>query len=47
MNKKKICVLCGKEYEGYGNNAQPLSDGLCCDECNTKVIEARIKAVEK
>ena len=32
MNKK--CVLCGKKYEGYGNNAQPLKKGQCCDDCN-------------
>ena len=43
MDKKK-CVLCGKEFEGYGNNAQPVKDGLCCDECNMKVvIPARLK----
>lgn len=37
MEKKK-CVICGKEFEGYGNNAQPVKDGLCCDDCNTKVV---------
>lgn len=37
MEKKK-CVICGKEFEGYGNNAQPVKDGLCCDECNMKVV---------
>ena len=41
---KKKCVICGKEFEGYGNNAQPVKDGLCCDECNQKeVIPARLK----
>lgn len=37
MEKKK-CVICGKEFEGYGNNAQPVKDGLCCDDCNMKVV---------
>lgn len=37
MEKKK-CVICGKEFEGYGNNAQPVKDGLCCDDCNQKVV---------
>lgn len=42
--KKKICVLCKKEYEGYGNNAQPLKEGRCCDFCNeTKVTPERLK----
>ena len=37
MNKK-ICSICGKQYEGYGNNAQPLNEYSCCDECNTRVV---------
>ena len=24
-----ICSICGKHYEGYGNNAQPVNDGRC------------------
>ena len=41
---KKVCVICGKEYNGYGNNAQPVKDGKCCDKCNQEgVIPARIK----
>lgn len=38
------CVICGKEYTGYGNNAYPVNEGRCCDECNTNiVIPARIQ----
>lgn len=33
-----ICCICGKEYEGYGNNAWPISDGKCCDKCNYNVV---------
>jgi len=47
MEKKKArkCVLCGCELSGYGNNAEPLAEGLCCNKCNSeKVIPARIKA---
>ena len=41
-NKKNICSICGKKYEGYGNNAQPINNGRCCDECNrTKVLARR------
>ncbi len=39
----EICVLCGKEFEGYGNNPEPLAEGSCCDECDClKVIPERI-----
>lgn len=38
------CCLCGKTYKGFGNNAWPLAEGTCCDECNaTKVIPERMK----
>lgn len=44
---KKKCCICKKEYEGWGNNAEPLAEGLCCDECNKKVIKARIEEIYK
>jgi len=41
--KTGICSICGKRYEHWGNNAQPVNDGRCCDDCNTMyVIPARI-----
>lgn len=36
-----ICSICGKNYEGYGNNAQPVNDGRCCDECNGTIVIPR------
>tara|TARA_R110000822_G_scaffold3972_22_gene17052 strand:- start:81 stop:290 length:210 start_codon:yes stop_codon:yes gene_type:complete len=51
------CVLCegyiqpkktedGVVYWRDGNNAQPIMDGRCCDECNnTLVIPARMDAI--
>ncbi len=49
------CILCKKEIEkeittGWdsGNNAQPIADGRCCNECNdTKVIPERIRRMQK
>jgi len=32
------CSICGKEFEGWGNNAWPVNDGTCCDECNANVV---------
>lgn len=41
MDKKRICSICGKEFTGYGNNAEPVNDGTCCNECNFEVVIPR------
>lgn len=35
------CKICGKEIEGYGNNAMPVYPGRCCDSCNYNVVIPR------
>lgn len=48
MTKKYVCCICGKEFEGYGNNPWPIEQDIlkedrCCDKCNLDyVIPARI-----
>ena len=43
---KHKCVICQREFEGYGNNAEPIAVGQCCDDCNVSVvIPARIERV--
>lgn len=43
------CCLCKNEIEAVrgwaeGNNAEPVMDGRCCDDCNmSRVIPARLK----
>lgn len=44
------CSICGNIIPPnswgscYGNNAQPINDGRCCDECNILfVIPARLE----
>lgn len=32
------CCICGEEFEGYGNNAEPVKEGTCCDSCNYAVV---------
>lgn len=28
------CCICGSQFEGEGNNAEPfMNGGKCCDEC--------------
>lgn len=40
------CCICGKEFEGYGNNPWPFcddEDARCCDDCNRDtIIPARL-----
>jgi len=44
----KICSICSAKYDGFGNNAQPVNDGRCCDDCNaTVVIPTRLGATVK
>ena len=37
----------GKMFWDKGHNAQPLSDGRCCDDCNNKVIVERMKRMRQ
>ena len=38
------CAMCRVRFRGYGNNAQPILDGLVCDDCNVAVVKQRIRA---
>ena len=36
-------IICGKEINTeWSNNAYPLENGECCDDCNMLVIKSRI-----
>ena len=39
------CSICNNKInDRFGNNAQPVNNGRCCNDCNsTVVIPARIK----
>lgn len=41
MAEKRVCSICGREFTGYGNNAEPINDGVCCDECNLEAVIPR------
>jgi hypothetical protein len=43
MKSYKICCICKEEFEGYGNNAEPLMKGTCCGYCNILVVAERLK----
>ena len=38
MTDRETCSICLKPYEGFGNNAYPVNEGRCCDECNRNVV---------
>ena len=44
LDNYKVCCICGKVFEGYGNDPWPVrEEGRCCDDCNIKiVVPARI-----
>jgi hypothetical protein len=44
------CSICGtvlKRWERWGNNAEPINSGRCCDECNALVIMRRIQLAQQ
>ena len=42
---KNKCCICGKEFNEFPSNANPIKDGCCCGECNSKfVYHARLLA---
>lgn len=43
---EKICSICFKPFTEWGNNAQPINDGTCCDPCNMLVITARMNMMK-
>ena len=32
------CSICGKRFEGLGNNPSPFPGERCCDECDNSVV---------
>lgn len=37
---EKKCCICGREFNGFGNNANPIREGSCCDYCNTRFVNS-------
>jgi len=46
MMEFHTCSICGWAYVGHGNDAQPINDGRCCDQCYTRhVIPERARRI--
>lgn len=44
----KTCCICGKTFHGHGHSPNPIKEeGVCCDECNAKVVVARLESLKK
>ena len=39
----KKCRICGKKYQGYGHNAEPVNSVFCCDQCQYIVTAERLR----
>ena len=38
------CSICKEDFNHqFGHNAQPINDGICCDDCNGLVVLERIR----
>jgi len=37
-NPPLVCSICHEKFTEYGNNAQPVNDGRCCDACNSSIV---------
>lgn len=35
---EKKCCICGKMFIEFGNNAEPIRKGVCCNSCNSRYI---------
>tara|TARA_R110002012_G_scaffold122700_1_gene272882 strand:+ start:3923 stop:4087 length:165 start_codon:yes stop_codon:yes gene_type:complete len=38
MSKPKNCSICYEPIKGFGNNAEPINSGICCDACNYAAV---------
>jgi len=46
MMEVHTCSVCGWAYVGQDNDAQPINDGRCCDQCYARhVIPERARRV--
>lgn len=47
-NERRKCCICGKPFDGFGNNPAPVKNsGRCCDKCNNQtVLPARMGQIK-
>jgi probable addiction module antidote protein len=46
--RMQICSICQREFSEFGNSADPVNDGRCCDRCDSEVvIPARMRRMKR
>jgi len=44
MTPVKVCLICSGAIVGFGNDAQPITDGRCCDRCHAeRAVPERVR----
>lgn len=38
FEKNGSCSICDELYDSWGHNAEPISNGRCCEQCNATVV---------
>jgi hypothetical protein len=38
MTPVNVCSICNGAIVGFGNHAQPINDGRCCDRCHVEHV---------
>ena len=53
-NKKRQCCICGKEFDGDGNNPEPvmprkmgIKENRCCNDCERKAVMPVMAIIER
>ena len=47
-NNIMVCSICGLPFTEFGNNAQPVNTGRCCNLCNDLyVIPRKVHAMRQ
>ena len=37
-SRRLRCAVCKELFSGYGNRAEPVAEGLCCDACDNDIV---------
>jgi hypothetical protein len=46
MKPVQACSICGVPIVGFGNDAWPVNDYRCCDQCNSERVIPALRLVE-
>src|SRR5262245_39035538 len=47
MKRVQACSICGGAIVGFGNDAWPVKDDHCCDQCNAERVIPALRLRER